>query len=87
MNDAGSEDFAQSLENDLTDRYGPLMPSSVLVRVLGYASADAFRQSLARKTVPVPVFRMPSRRGHFALTHDVAQWLAKQRQAAVDAKR
>lgn len=82
MNDARSEDYAQSLESDLTDRYGPLLSSSALTRVLGYASADAFRQALARKTVPVPVFRMPNRRGHFALTRDVAPWLAKQRQAA-----
>lgn len=83
MSDAPSDDFEQALENDLTERYGPVLPSSVLVRVLGYSSADAFRQSLARRTVPVPVFRMPNRRGHFALTRDVAQWLANQRQAAI----
>jgi len=87
MNDARLEDYARSLESDLTDRYGPLLSSSVLTRVLGYASADAFRQALARKTVPVPVFRMPNRRGHFALTRDVAQWLARQRQAAINGAR
>lgn len=83
-NAAESEEFARALENDLITRYGPVLSSSALVQVLGYASADALRQSLVRKTVPVPVFRIPNRRGHFALTHDVAQWLAKQRQAAIN---
>lgn len=83
MNDAIFEEFARSLENDLTNRYGPILPSQTLAQVLGYASADAFRQALVRKTIPVPVFRIPNRRGHFALTHDVARWLARQRQTAI----
>lgn len=76
MSDSKQDQLTAELENDLTSKYGVILPSSILVQVLGYKSADAFRQALARKTVPVPVFKIPSRRGHFALTKDVATWLA-----------
>lgn len=85
MNDGSEDDLAKSLEDSLADRHGPILPSSILTKVLGYTSAAAFRQSLVRRTVPVPVFRIANRRGHFALTRDVARWLARQRQEAVAA--
>lgn len=60
----------------LFDRYGPLLPSAALPRILGYPTASAFRQAVARGTVPVPVFKIPTRRGWFALASEVATWLA-----------
>lgn len=82
MNDNAMDDLAKSLEDDLVERYGPVLGSSKLIKALGYSTGDAFRQAITRKTVPVPIFRMPNRRGHFALARDVAKWLAKQRQSA-----
>jgi hypothetical protein len=76
------EALARKLEDDLIGRFGMVLPSSTLVKVLGYASEDAYHQALTRKTMPVPVFQMPSRRGYFALAMDVASWLATQRQSA-----
>jgi hypothetical protein len=70
------------LEEELTQRYGPLISGDDLRRVLGYSSPEAFRQALARKTMPIPVFAIPNRRGKFALTKDVAIWLAEQRENA-----
>lgn len=61
---------------DLLERYGPLLTGEVLRASLGYPSQAAFRQSLCRNTTPVKTFRIPGRRGRFALTLDVAQWLA-----------
>lgn len=46
---------------------------------LGYPTMEAFRQALSRKTVPIPVFPIPLRRGKFALVQDLARWLAIQR--------
>lgn len=85
MNNNSLEVLAKSLENDLTERYGPILGSSKLTKVLGYSSGDAFRQAVARKTVPVPIFRIANRRGQFALARDVAMWLAEQRQSAISA--
>ncbi|WP_449301645.1 hypothetical protein [Pseudoxanthomonas mexicana] len=65
---------------DLLERYGPLLTGEVLRVSLGYPSQAALRQSLSRNTTPVRTFRIPGRRGRFALTLDVAQWLATRAQ-------
>lgn len=77
-----TDSLAEALERDLLGRYGPMISGDELRTALGYASMDAFRQALARKTVPVPVFALPNRRGKYALVKDVATWLAFQRDAA-----
>lgn len=61
---------------DLLERHGPLLTGEALRASLGYPSQAALRQSLSRNTTPVKTFRIPGRRGRFALTLDVAQWLA-----------
>lgn len=71
--------LAKELEKDLLDLYGPTMFGRNLHNALGYGSGDAFRQAVSRKTVPIPVFPIEKRKGKFALTKDVAAWLAKQR--------
>jgi len=71
------------IRSDLLDRHGPLLTGQALQRALGYPSAAALRQGVARNTVPVPTFLITGRRGRFARTWDVAHWLA--RQGRVDA--
>lgn len=71
--------LVKELENDLLALYGPMMFGKNLIRALGYASADAFRQAVSRNTIPIHVFPIKKRKGKFALTKDVAFWLAKQR--------
>ncbi|EAR11068.1 hypothetical protein [Reinekea blandensis] len=72
----------EELESQLTDRYGPMMSGKDLYKALGYVSDHAFRQGLVRNTVNVPIFSIPHRRGKFALTKDVAVFLAQQRASA-----
>jgi len=67
------------LERDLTQLHGPMMTGDNLRIALGYPSNEAFRQALVRKTLPIPVFSIEKRRGKFALTKDVATWIAEQR--------
>lgn len=74
--------LAELLERELMGRYGPLISNEDLRVVLGYVSMDAFRQALVRKTMPIPVFPLPNRRGKYALVKDVAGWLSLQREAA-----
>lgn len=75
--------LVKELEEELTARYGPMVSNEDLRVALGYPSKEAFRQALSRKRAPVPVFSLPQRRGKFALTKDVAAWLAAQRDAAI----
>jgi len=58
---------------------GPVLTGERLVRALAYPSQQAFRQAVARGTVPIPVFPLENRRGTFALVTDVAKWLARKR--------
>lgn len=73
------EALASSLESDLLGRFGPVMTGDELLRALGYPSREAFRQSLVRQTVAIPMFDLEYRRGKFALVKDVARHLAEQR--------
>lgn len=57
------------------DRYGPLVGGPELERLLGYTSNSAFRQAVHRGCLPVNVFTLPDRRGKFAFTSDIAEWL------------
>lgn len=75
--------LAELLERELMAKHGPLISNDDLRIALGYVSMEAFRQSLARKTMPIPVFPLANRRGKYALVKDVAIWLAQQREASV----
>jgi hypothetical protein len=77
------EPMATVLEHELSSRHGPMMTGEHLRIALGYPSKEAFRQAVARKTTPIPIFGIEKRRGKFALTKDVAAWLAAQRARAV----
>ncbi len=73
------EAIEKTLEALLLERHGPMITGTALSQALGYPTDDALRKALARGTVPIPVFSIPKRRGKFALTTDVARWLAEQR--------
>lgn len=79
--------LAEILERDLFGRFGPMVGNDDLRAALGYPTMDAFRQALARRQLPVPVFPLPKRRGKFALVKDVAVWLAECRAGAVNSDR
>jgi len=78
------EQLAALLEQDLLSKHGPMMTGEDLKAALGYPSQEAFRQAVARKTIPIPIFGIEKRRGKFALTKDVAAWLAAQRARATE---
>jgi hypothetical protein len=89
MTGPSREELAQELNEELVKRFGLLLPSADLVKILGYGTPNAFHQAISRGTVPVPLMRLAGRRGRFALARDVAQWLSDQRllaQQSVTAK-
>lgn len=75
-------EFLDDLTSKLIERHGAVLGSRALAKELGYPSASAFQQALVRNTVPFTVFKLPNRRGHFALTIEVARWLSKVRDQA-----
>jgi hypothetical protein len=79
MSEKSESQLAEALEQDLLRKYGLLVTGEALIKELGYVSSSAFRQSLVRKTVPVPIFEIDNRRGKYALSKDIAGYLAKKR--------
>lgn len=56
--------------------HGELMNGRALWHTLGFRSERSFQRAVQNGTLPVPVFALPSRRGRFARTRDIAAWLA-----------
>lgn len=71
------------LRQELEQLHGPLLGGPKLIGALGHANAASLRQARRRGRVSVPLFTLPKRRGFFALTRDVADWLAEARLTAV----
>ena len=69
-------DFEQVLLASVIQEWGYVVGSAGLRQTLGYASQSALRVAIANGTIPVTVFRIPGRKGPFALAHDLAAWLA-----------
>lgn len=77
---AGAVDkLATAIELELTHAYGPTLHGQALATVLGYASAAALRQAAKMGRVGVALFTPENRRGRWAVTREVAHWLAVQR--------
>lgn len=59
----------------LLNRYGPLLGGNELVSILGFKTKAAFYRSIRMNTLGVVVFNIAGRKGKFALTENVANWL------------
>jgi len=59
----------------LVDAHGLILSAGTAARVLGFSSTDALRLARSRGRLQIPMFRVDGRRGWFASTRDVAQWL------------
>jgi len=75
-------DLKAQLRESLLRLHGPLLGGAPLVAALGHRSAASLRQARRRGQVAVPLFTVQNRRGWFALTQDVADWLAEMRREA-----
>ncbi len=76
------EALKTELRKRMEQEHGPLLGGEKLALALGHANLAAFRQARRHGRVDVPVFMLPKRQGYFALTSDVADWLAQARTAS-----
>jgi len=68
-----------ALTVQLQAKHGPVLGGVDLARALGYRSSAAMRQARHRGQIALTLFTLPNRRGHYAITSEVAQWLATAR--------
>lgn len=67
----------KNLEQELTEMYGGVIGNADLRQVLGYKSFSSFNRAVRMGLLGVKVFEIESRRGKFALTSDIANWLCE----------
>jgi hypothetical protein len=71
-----SQRVRSSIRASLEQAYGPLLKGEGLANALGYKNLASLRQAKKRNQVGVPLFELPNRKGLYALTTEVADWLA-----------
>jgi len=71
-------DSPNNLTDQLLGRYGPTLGGRDLYAALGFKTYAAFHRSKQRGELGANVFTLPGRRGWFALTVNVAEWLETQ---------
>lgn len=65
------------LQQQLLEKYGPLLGGDDLPRALGFRTSAAMKKAWREKALHLNFFRIPGRRGLFCLTGDVATWLSE----------
>lgn len=69
----------EQLRDSLLRLHGPVIGGEALAVALGHRNAASLRQARRRGHIDIPMFSLPNHRGWFALTLDVADWLAEKR--------
>lgn len=65
-----------AIMSSLEQAHGPLLKGDGLANALGYKNLASLRQAKKRNQVGVALFELPNRKGLYALTAEVADWLA-----------
>jgi hypothetical protein len=65
------------LKRHMLETHGPMLTGEPLRRALGFQTYAAFHRSNSKGVIGVRIFSIPGRRGQFALTTDVADWIEK----------
>lgn len=66
---------ADQLADDFLEKHGTLVSGKALWGTLGFKNARAFRQAKSQGRLGLEVFTLPNRKGNFAFTQHVADWL------------
>ena len=66
----------QPLETLLIREFGVVVSSADAARLLGFRNTDALAKARGRGLLPIQMFRIPHRKGWFAKTTAIAEWLS-----------
>jgi hypothetical protein len=72
-----NSDKSSAMRERLVKQYGPMLGGTELRSILGYRAASTFNRAKRLNLIGVHIFQLPNRRGSFALTTDVADWLIR----------
>ena len=71
------QDPTSAIRCFLLESYGPMVNTEGLVKVLNFKNRAALDRSVQRGHVDIKLVRIKDRRGYFALTSDLADYLVK----------
>ncbi|WP_447896485.1 hypothetical protein [Stenotrophomonas acidaminiphila] len=71
----------EQLEGELRAKYGAEIGGTDLRTLLGYKTAESFRKAVQRGKIPVRTYLHALRRGRFASTRILAEWMESLEQA------
>ncbi|RZG43273.1 hypothetical protein [Acinetobacter wuhouensis] len=60
---------------EIKEKYGEIIGGYDLAKLLGYKSTASLRQAISRNQIPFTTFNIENRKGKFAYTNDVINWL------------
>lgn len=72
-----------AFREELVRALGPMLGGAKLAAALGYRTADAFGKAARGNRLPIPTFEIEGRRGRYAMTTDLANWLWSTRNASL----
>lgn len=67
--------YSKLLVAEIKEKYGEIIGGYDLAKLLGYKSTASFRQAISRNQIPFSTFNIENRKGRFAYTNDVLDWL------------
>jgi len=70
-----SEGINKAIGGSVFDIHGPLIGGKDLINVLGFKTSAAFRRAVRMNMLAIHTFEIQGRRGRFALSKDVDNWL------------
>lgn len=68
----------RQLASELISLFGPIMGGQDLYSALGFKTYAAFHRCHLQGDLGVHIFKLPGRRGWYAFTTDIANWLEEQ---------
>lgn len=66
---------SQATDSKLYLPKAPILSSTETARLLGFRTTKALSRARSAGRLPIPMFRVPGRRGWFAATQDIKAWL------------
>jgi hypothetical protein len=67
----------EKLKEEFVRQNGMIVGGSTLWKALGFGTYAAFYRSWNKGTLGVRVFAIPGRKGQFALSEDVVEWVVR----------
>jgi hypothetical protein len=75
---------ADRLKEEFVRLNGFIVGGSALWKALGFSTYAAFYRSWSKGTLGVRVFAIPGRKGQFALSEDVVEWVVRMAERHTD---